>query len=253
MFSTKDFKKKFGIVTGAASGIGLATAKLIAERGAGIAIVDLNLKQAQQVEEEIKKIGGYALAIQADVSKEMEVARMVQQTLSAFGSIDFLVNNAGIFRVTTILDLEPAEWDQVIAVNLRGPYLCCRAVIPHMLAQKKGVIVNVSSQAGRSTSRFGGAHYTTSKAGLLGLTRHLALEMAPHGIRVNAFCPGLTFTPMATKILTPEKLAESSANIPLRRFAQPEEHASGIAFLLSDESSFITGASIDSNGGVFML
>jgi len=253
MIRQKDFKKRFGIVTGAASGIGFATVKLLAERGAGIAMVDINSEQIEQVESEIKKLGGHSIAIQADVAKEVDVARMVQETLTALGSIDFLVNNAGILRPTGFLDLKPAEWDKIIAVNLRGPYLCCRAVIPHMVQQKKGVIVNVSSQAGRSTSRLGGAHYTASKAGLLGLTRHVALEMGPHGIRVNAFCPGATLTPMVTRLRTSEQLAEVSAKIPLRRYAEPEEQASVIAFLLSEESSFIAGASIDSNGGIYML
>lgn len=253
MLCTKTFEKQFGIVTGAASGMGLATAKLLAERGAGVAMVDLNLEQLHQVEKEIKNEGGWVIAIQADVAKEVSAAQMCRETLENFGAIDFLVNDAGILRDTTFVNLEPAEWDQVIAVNLRGPYLCCRAVIPHMIKQKKGVVVNVSSMAGRSISGSCGTHYTAAKAGLLGLTRQLAVEMGPYGIRVNAFCPGPTLTPMVTNLLTPEKIVEKSTPIPLRRFAQPKEQASVIAFLLSDESSFITGASIDSNGGVLML
>jgi 3-oxoacyl-[acyl-carrier protein] reductase len=216
-------------------------------------MADINLDKIREEEEKVKKMGGQALAILADVAKEGDVARLIQATLSSFGSIDFLVNCAGILRPTPVLDLEPAEWDEVLSVNLRGPYLCCRAVLSHMVAQKRGVIVNVSSQAGRSTSRLGGIHYTASKAGLIGLTRQLALEMGPHGIRVNALCPGGTLTPMVTSLLTPESMAERSAKIPLRRYSTPEEQAMVIAFLLSNESSFITGASIDSNGGIYML
>jgi len=137
MVGSKDFKEKFGIVTGATSGIGRATALHLADRGGGIAIVDLNLEQVKKVEQEVSQRGSRAVAIHADVTREEDVDRMVQETLDSFGAIDFLVNNAGIMRPTLFLDLHPTEWDQIIAVNLRGPYLCCRAVIPHMIKRKK--------------------------------------------------------------------------------------------------------------------
>ena len=253
MSGRDDFQDRCGIVTGAASGIGLAAARLLCQRGGRTAMVDIDVDKLRQEKEQIQKLGGQAVAIPADVAREEDVARLVQETLGAFGSVDFLVNCAGILRPTPALQLEPAEWDRVLSVNLRGPYLCCRAVLSHMIARKRGVIVNVSSQAGRSTSRLGGIHYTASKAGLIGLTRQLALEVGPHGIRVNALCPGGTLTPMVTSLLTPEIMAERSARIPLRRYSTPEEQAMVIAFLLSDESSFITGASIDANGGIYML
>jgi 3-oxoacyl-[acyl-carrier protein] reductase len=248
-----EFKDKVVIVTGAAKGIGLATAQLLAARGAGVSLVDIDLKTAKKVEKEIRDSGGLALSVQADVSRESDADRMVQQTLSRFGSVDFLVNNAGILRHTPFSSLKPVEWDEVITANLRSAYLCCRMVVPHMVAKGRGAIVNVSSQAGRSFSHYGGVHYTASKAGLLGLTRHLAFEMAAHGIRVNALCPGVTMTPMLQSVMDPRNLPEASKKIPLGRLANPEEQANVIAFLLSDQSSYITGASIDSNGGLFML
>jgi NAD(P)-dependent dehydrogenase (short-subunit alcohol dehydrogenase family) len=253
LMDSNNFKGKFGIITGAAKGIGFATAKLLAARGAGISLVDIDVEQLKKGEKEIKRSGGLVSAFQADASQEIDVDRMVKDALNAFGTVDFLVNNVGILRHTGFLDLDPAEWDEVININLRSAYLCCRMVLPHMMAKRKGVIVNVSSQAGRSYSHFGGVHYTASKAGLLGLTRHLALEMAGHGIRVNAICPGVTMTPMVTSVLDENRIPDASKNIPLGRLARPEEQAAVIAFLLSDESSFITGASIDSNGGLFML
>ena len=249
----RNFENKAGIVTGAASGIGFAMARLVAERGGRVAMADIDSKELERAAEKIRKDGGQIVAVPGDISKEADVAQLVDRALAAFGRIEFLVNNAGILFPTEFLSLTPAEWDQVLGVNLRGAYLCCRAVLPGMVERKKGVIVNVSSQAGRSASRLGGAHYTSSKAGLIGLTRALALEMGPHGIRVNSLCPGPTLTPLVTGKRSPEKIAAMSAGIPLRRYSQPDEQAVAAVFLLSDESSYITGACLDCNGGLFML
>jgi len=249
-----DLTGKFGIITGAASGIGHATAKNLAQAGAGLVLVDLSEEQLRSLAEAIGATGApRPLAITADVSSVVDVDRMANATLAAFGRIDFLVTSAGILRRTSFPEIQPDEWDLVLAINLRGPYLCCRAVAPAMIKQGRGTIVNVASLAGRSVSVLGGAHYTASKHGVIGLSRHLARELGPYGIRVNAFCPGGTLTPMIEKTSPPEERELNATKWPLRRWATPEEQARVIAFLLSDESSFITGASIDSNGGALML
>lgn len=250
MLYTKDFKEKFGVVTGAASGIGRATAIHLAQAGAGLSLVDLAEEQLSVLASEIEKANlPRPLVVTANVSSEVDVERFAKATLTAFGRIDFLVTSAGILRRTGFQEIQPDEWDLVLAINLRGTYLCCKAVVPIMIKQGRGTIVNVASLAGRSASVLGGAHYTASKHGVVGLSRHLARELGPYGIRVNAFCPGGTLTPMVEKATPPEEMEATAAKWPLRRWATPEEQARVIAFLLSDESSFMTGAAIDSNGG----
>ena len=254
MDSYRNLNGKFGIITGAASGIGRSTALQLACEGAALALADLMEDKLQTVAREISASGAPSpLAIKTDVASEVEVDRMVSIALEAFHRIDFLITSAGIVRRTAFQDLGPSEWDLVMAVNLRGPYLCCRAVAPTMIEQRSGVIVNVASLAGRSTSLLGGAHYTASKHGVIGLSRHIARELGPYGIRVNAFCPGGTLTPMVENTTPPDEREANAARWPLRRWAGPEEQARVISFLISDESSFITGASIDSNGGALML
>ena len=250
----RNFKDKFGIITGAASGIGRASAVYLAGAGASLTLVDLAAYQLDGLALEIKNMGALLpLALTADVSSVVDVDRVANETLAAFDRIDFLVTSAGILRRTAFPEIEPEEWDLVLNINLRGPYLCCRAVMPAMIKQGRGTIVNIASLAGRSVSVLGGAHYTASKHGVIGLSRHLARELGPYGIRVNAFCPGATLTPMVEKASSPEERVRTAAQWPLRRWASPEEQARVIAFLLSDESGFITGASIDSNGGALMV
>jgi len=171
---------------------------------------------------------------------------------SRYGKIDFLVNNAGILYPTCIEELTPAEWQEVIDVNLTGVFHCSLAVFPIMKRQGDGRIVNISSSAGRSTSDLGGVHYTASKAGVLGLTRHFAKEGGPE-IRVNAVCPGLIETPMSARFGTPERLEEVRRRLPLKRLGKPEEVAALVAFLLSDNASYITGESVEIDGGELMI
>jgi 3-oxoacyl-[acyl-carrier protein] reductase len=249
----KDFEGQAGIITGAASGIGKSTATHLARRGAAVMLGDIDEEGARAAADEICSAGGAAYAVSLDVAEEASVDAMVGESLARLGRLDFLVNNAGIIRAAPFLELEPAMWDQLVSVNLRGPYLCCRAVLPQMIKRGKGAIVNVSSMAGRSVSNFGGAHYTASKAGLLGLTRHLAKEFGPLGIRVNALCPGFTLTPFVTVANDMEAFSQAAARVPLARYAKPEEQAHVVAFLLSDASSFIAGAAIDANGGAVMM
>jgi 3-oxoacyl-[acyl-carrier protein] reductase len=254
MQNTRDFRGKFGIVTGAASGIGRATALYLARAGAGVALMDIDAKLLEALAGEIETTSvPKALVQKVDVSADAEVEAAVENTLAAFGRIDFLVTSAGILRRTKFADIPIAEWDLMLAVNLRGPFLCCRAVVPIMIQQGGGIIVNVASLAGRTASVLGGAHYTAAKHGVVGLTRHIARELGPSGIRANAFCPGATLTPMVQRATPAEELDRIAAGMPIRRWSKPEEQARVIAFLLSEDSNFITGACIDSNGGAVMV
>ena len=249
MDRNRDFEGRCGIVTGAASGIGAATATILARRGAHVVLADINESMLEQAAEEIAQHGGKVSAVATDVSREAQVRALVSKTLDISGDIDFLVNSAAILARTAFVDLKPEEWDFHMNVNLRGAYMTCSAVVPHMIRQGRGAIVNVSSGAGRSASITGGAHYTVSKAGLIGLGRHLAQELGAKGLRVNIVCPGVTLTPMALDHIDVDRQARIASRIPLGRLAKPEEPAVAIAFLLSDEASFITGACLDVNGG----
>ena len=249
-----DLRSHYGIVTGAASGIGMAAARHLAAMGAGVVLVDLSTEGLAACAEAIQSAGGVRpLVLPADAADERQVEGVVERCLAEFGAIDFLVNGHGILRRTPFLQIEAAEWDLMFAVNLRGCFLFCRAVLTHMRSRGRGAIVNVASLAGRTCSILGGAHYTAAKHGLVGLSRHLAREFAPFGIRVNAFCPGATMTPMIVNSTPPEEIAQVATSLPRGQWASPEEQAWVIGFLLSDAAANITGASIDSNGGSLMI
>jgi NAD(P)-dependent dehydrogenase (short-subunit alcohol dehydrogenase family) len=249
-----DLSGKFGIVTGAASGIGRAAALHLSAMGARLALVDVRMEGLDECTREIRAAGASGtLPLQADAADEHQVEQAVAQCLAEFGAIDFLVNGHGILRRTPFLEIRPSEWDLMIGVNLRGCFLFCQAVLPPMKQRGRGAIVNVASLAGRTSSILGGAHYTTAKHGLVGLSRHLAREFAPFGIRVNAFCPGATMTPMIVSSTPPEEIERIAAAIPRGRWAAPAEQARVIGFLISDAAANITGACIDSNGGTLMI
>ncbi len=235
------------IVTGAAQGMGAAIASRFAAEGASVVVSDINVEKAMQVAEKI-----HGLAIQTDVTQEEQVDSMVKETIDRYGTVSILVNNAGILRPTRIDYVTKAEWDAVLDVNLNGTFLCSKAVLPIMKRNKFGRIINMSSSAGRSVSTLGGVHYTAAKAGVLGFTRAMAKEVAPFGITVNAVCPGLINTEMVRSECTPERLRAYEASFPIPRIGTPEEVAQLILFLATD-ASYITGASIDINGGDLMI
>lgn len=245
---------KVAIITGAAQGIGRAVAETLAANGASVALVDVRLEAIEQVAAALREGGGKTLAVAADVSSAEQVGQMVDQVVAAFGTVDILVNNAGVLRNTPIAEMSEAEWDLVVDVCLKGAFLCSRAVLPFMMAKRYGKIVNISSLAARSTSVLGGAAYTAAKAGLLGFSRHLAREAAPYGINVNALCPGATDTPM-TRIGSrdAEHFEEVGKKVPLGRWGLPQDQANAVLFLVSEAASFITGATLDVNGGQIMV
>jgi len=252
--NTSRFAGKVAIVTGAGRGMGKATALTLACEGAAVVANDVRPELAMSVAEEIRAAGGEAIAHVADVSDESQVREMVDVAVERFGTVDILVNNAGILRATRPLEtISLEEWELMMAVNVTGVFLCTRAVLPIMKAKRSGKIVNISSSAGRSTSTFGGAHYTTSKAAVLGLTRHTARETAPYNINVNAIAPGSMDTEMVREMSTPEQIKQERQSIPLGRLGTAQDEANLVVFLCSEESSYITGATIDINGGDLMI
>lgn len=194
-----------------------------------------------------------SIAIQIDISKEKAVNDLIKTSLREFSSIDILINNAGIMFRTRLQDISLEEWENTLKVNLTGPFLLTKALLPLMKKSGYGRIVNISSSAGRSVSTLGGAHYTASKTGLLGLTRAAAKELASFGITVNAICPGLIDTQMVRKTTTKKELEAFITSFPIQRIGLPEEIGDLVVFLCSERASYITGASIDINGGDLMI
>ena len=244
---------RVGLVTGAGRGMGRASAERIAADGARVVVNDLDETRAAEVADRLVSEGAEAIGVAADVSDAADVSRLVDTAREAFGDVDILVNNAGVLRRTGILDLGEDEWNLVLDVNLKGTYLCTRAVLPAMKAAGWGRVVNISSSAGRSVSTLGGPHYTTAKAAVLGFTRAVAREMAPFGITLNAVCPGLVKTEMVTEVITAAQTQAYADSFPIKRLAEPQEVAELVAFLASDRAAYITGASLDINGGDLML
>ena len=253
--NNKRFAGKVAIVTGAGRGMGRATALTLAAEGAKVVVNDIAASTAEQVAQEISQDGGLSLVWIADITDLEQVRAMVQAAVDRFGTVDILVNNAGILGTPgkPLEELDDAEWDQVMAVNVKGAFNCTKTVLPIMKTQRSGKIVNVSSSAGRSTSTFGGAHYSTSKAAVLGLTRHTAREAAPYNINVNAVAPGSIDTEMVRENASPERIEEESRGIPLGRFGTAQDEANLVAYLCSEEASYIAGATVDINGADLLL
>lgn len=241
------------LITGAGRGMGRAVARMFADHGARVAVNDLDPELAEAAVAELQQDGAQALCVPGDVTDSDVVSAMVQKVVDAFGTVDILVNNAGILYPTRLEQISEEEWDQVIAVNVKGVFLCTKAVLPRMKENGWGRIVHFSSSAGKSVSTLGGAHYTTSKAAVLGFSRAVAKEMAPYGITSNAICPGLIDTEMVRHNCSPERLADYEASFPISRLGTCGEAGDLVLFLSSDESSYITGASIDINGGDLMV
>jgi 3-oxoacyl-(acyl-carrier-protein) reductase len=240
-------KDKVALITGAGSGIGEATALRFSQEGAKVVINDVNMESANRVLESIKNQGGEAMVLKADISKKDEVDGMVEQIIEHFGRLDILVNNAGINRDAFAKKMTEEQWDSVIAINLKGTFLCCQAAIAAMGKQNSGRIINTSSIG--ALGNMGQANYAASKSGVIGLTKTLALECARNNITVNAVAPGATKTPMTVKM--PEEIMQTITDkIPLKRWAEPQEIANLHAFLASDEAAYITGQIIFVDGGI---
>lgn len=243
---------KTAVVTGAKGGIGKAVAILLAQSGANVAVVDkiMDDDQLEAVADDIRAMGCSAIAIQADVQYKSQVKRLFQQGLNELGNIDILVNCAGVLSTAKLIDMSEEEWDETIGVNLKGNFLCCQAAAKHMATQQAGNIITIASEFGLRAAVERGA-YCASKAGVINLTRVLALELAEFNIRVNAIAPGVIKTPMSWRYWNnPELLKKSESKIPVGRLGTPEEVASAVLFLASDLSSYITGQTLLVDGGV---
>jgi 3-oxoacyl-[acyl-carrier protein] reductase len=245
-------ENKVAIITGGARGIGKAIAETLARRGCTIVVADLNLEMAEATAKEIAAATGQkTLAFQINVSDFASANAMVERTLAEFGKVDILVNNAGLTRDKLIMRMEEADWDIVIDVNLKGAFNCSKAVVRPMMKQRYGRIVNISSVSGQA-GQFGQANYSASKAGLIGLTKALARELASRQITVNAVAPGFVLTALTQDLSDDLKDAILKAT-PLGRMGKPEEIAYAVAFLASDEASYITGQVLAVDGGMVMM
>lgn len=248
--------EQIAIVTGAGQGIGREIALRLAQEGSHIVIADINLEGATETAGDIEEIGQRALAVRTDVSNSADVDHLVNLTLENFGRIDILINNAGLFQAVPmglpIASLSEEDWDRMMAVNLKGVFLCSKAITHVMKHQQSGKVVNMASLAGKLGGVVSGANYAVSKAGVICLTICLARECGPYGIRVNAVAPGQIDSPMTDVVLQYRSRQEIEASIPLGRLGRADDIAKAVVFLVSDEADYLTGEILDVNGGIFM-
>jgi 3-oxoacyl-[acyl-carrier protein] reductase len=248
--------EQVAIVTGAAGAIGRAIATRLAREGAHVAIADVNQEGANDTSRAVKAEGGRSLVVRTDVSKSAEVDRLIELTMENFARIDILINNAGIWQGVPpglpVAAINEEDWDRMMAVNLKSVFLCSQAVTRIMKAQRSGNVVNIASLSGKLGGVVSGANYAVSKAGVICLTKCLARECAPYGIRVNAIAPGQIDTPMTEVVFQYRSREDIEASIPLGRLGHPEDIAKAVVFLTSDEAAYLTGEILDVNGGSFM-
>lgn len=246
----EDFAGRVAIVTGAARGLGKAVAARLIERGASVAV---NVRDADRAESVARDLGPRALGVPGDIAAPDVPEAIARRTLDRFGRIDILVNNAAVARSTRFDNLSADEWRLTLEVNVTAPFRLTKAVLPAMKAQRYGRIVNISSTAGKTVSTLGGAAYTTSKAALQGLTRAAAKELGKFGITVNAVCPGMIDTELTHEYASDDTLERLAASYPVPRLGTSREVADLICFAASEAAGYITGASLDINGGDLML
>jgi 3-oxoacyl-[acyl-carrier protein] reductase len=246
----QDFAGRVALITGASRGLGRAAAARLLERGATVAV---NVRDLARAEATVRELGGSSFAVPGDLEREGVAESLVERTVAQFGRLDILVNNAALPLTTRFEQITPDEWRRAVEVNLTAPFLLTQAAVPTMKAQRYGRIVNISSTAGRMVSTLGGAHYTATKTGLLGLTRAAAKELGVHGITVNAVCPGMIDTELTRESASDERLERITSSYPIPRMGTSLEVADVICFIASEAAGYITGATFDINGGDLMM
>lgn len=247
-----ELNNKVALITGARRGMGKSHALALAKQGAKVVVTDVDAAECQLVVDEIKANGGEAIALKLDVSNAKEVDRVFDEVVKQFGRLDILVNNAGIFFPKPAIELTEEEWDTMLRINLKGQFLCAQRAAKEMAKNKWGRIINISSVASGQVGVgiAGGAHYTASKGGVIGMSETLAVEWAPLGITVNVIAPGAIDTPMVGATQIPKEAMDAMvARIPLKRIGRPEEVSAMVVFLASQEASYITGATFYVDGG----
>jgi 3-oxoacyl-[acyl-carrier protein] reductase len=244
-------RDKVAIVTGAGRGIGLGIALAFAREGARVAMCDVDTSHFERDLAQIEGLQGQVRTFAMDVTRREQIEAVTGEVFRYWGAIDILVNNAGIYEVLPFEEISEAQWDRLLAVNLKGTFLCCQAAVPYMKRRGAGRIINIASVAGKAGGTLAGAHYSVSKAGVICLAKQLARELGPHGITVNAVAPGRIDTPMI-QVSTEEENEAFRLRTPLGRLGTTEDVANAVLFLASDEASFITGEIVDVNGGLLI-
>lgn len=243
---------KVALVTGARRGMGKAHTLALAAQGAKVVITDIDVNECELVADEVRNAGGESVCYKLDVSDKADVDRVFDEVIAKYGRLDILVNNAGIYQPKPFLELTEGEWDRTIDINLKGEFLCAQRAAKEMAKNKWGRIINITSVASGQVGVgiAGGAHYTASKGGILGMTETLAIELAPLGINVNAIGPGAIDTPMTSAENIPKEAMDALlTGVPLKRMGRPEEVSAAVVFLASDEASYVTGSTVYVDGG----